>query len=133
MSQQFRCRYPDSHIANARGNSASGQADRLRLVLNYLRAHACVDCGERDPVVLDVDQRDARCKAVPLGRLVWRGTAACLATELTRRDVRCANCQHRRTAIQRNWHKLALAIIEGAGAAGLEPATSDFGDRRSTS
>ena len=49
-------------------------------LLDYLSAAPCVDCGERDPVVLDFDH---------------------VGPEIARCEVRCANCHRRRTIVQR--------------------------------
>src|SRR5262249_51126375 len=81
------------------------QAENLQLLRRYLRTHPCVDCGERDPVVLEVANH------TQLSQLVWRSTCAYLAAEIAGCDVRCANGHRRRTAIHRSWRKLALAIV----------------------
>jgi hypothetical protein len=70
-------------------------ADNLRKIHEFLSAHACVDCGESDPVVLEFDH--LRDKRTEVSRLVrgweWRTVAA----EIEKCEVVCANCHRRRT------------------------------------
>ena len=120
----------DAYIARARRNNAVYLAANARKVIEYLAAHPCVDCGERNPVVMDFDHRDPASKTVEIGNLLHRaGSWAAIEAEIAKCDVRCANCHRRRTAQQFGWRKLTLDL---AGAAGLEPATCRFGDDRST-
>jgi len=67
-------------------------------VLAYLLAHPCVDCGERDPVVLEFDHvrgptdRD-------ISRLAWLGVKPeRLFAEVAKCEVRCVNCHRVATA-----------------------------------
>jgi hypothetical protein len=60
-----------------------------------LQRSACIDCGERDPVVLDFDHRDAKRANVSL--LARRSGVARLEAEIALCDVRCANCHRIRT------------------------------------
>jgi hypothetical protein len=75
-------------------------------VFNYLTAHPCVDCGERDPIVLEFDHRDASTKRGSIARLISQVNWKALELEIARCDVRCANCHRRRTAEQFGWAKL---------------------------
>ena len=68
------------------------------LLLAYLRAHPCVDCGERDPVVLDLDhvrdQKVANVSMMVLRKRPW----SVILEEIDKCEVRCANCHRRKTA-----------------------------------
>jgi hypothetical protein len=122
----------DRYIATAKRNTALYQAEKLRQLLNYLRDHPCIDCGETDPVVLDFDHRDPSLKRMEVGNLVRYAAWATVESEISMCDVRCANCHRRRTAAQFRWRKLITSDPDRAGAAGLEPAAWRFGDARST-
>lgn len=70
-------------------------------ISSYLKAHPCVDCGERDIVVLEFDHRDPSQKKLHIGNA--RGGRVGLSTliaEIAKCDVRCCNCHRRRTAHQ---------------------------------
>jgi hypothetical protein len=79
---------------------ARRQAARRR-VLEHLLAHPCVDCGERDPVVLDFDHVKAS-KVANVSALVANGYDwKVIAAEIAKCVVRCANCHRRHEARKR--------------------------------
>lgn len=68
-------------------------------LLEHLRRTACVDCGERDPVVLEFDHIGT--KRAGVVQLADRETSiANLEREIGECEVRCANCHRRRTIAQ---------------------------------
>lgn len=73
-------------------------------IWKYLESHPCVDCGESDPVVLQFDHvRDK--KAFNIGEIANRGVGwKKIETEISKCDIRCANCHFRKTAKQQNWY-----------------------------
>ena len=81
---------------------------RLRtreLVLQYLEAHPCVDCGEDDPVVLQFHHVRGT-KRDNVGSLVcdsyeWH----VVEEEIAKCAVLCANCHSRRTAVSRGHYR----------------------------
>ena len=71
-------------------------------VRDYKVTRGCVDCGERNPLVLDLDHRDPAQKVLAVSDLVNRGVGLeTVAAELDKCDVRCANCHRIRTHTQR--------------------------------
>jgi hypothetical protein len=79
----------------------------VQRLCEYLLAHPCVDCGEADPIVLEFDHVDRATKLQTVGFLAGRGYPwTTVEVELTKCDVRCANCHRRRTAAQFDWPKL---------------------------
>jgi hypothetical protein len=81
------------------------RVENRALLLAYLIAHPCVDCGEGDPVKLDFDHRDPALKRDNIGSLVARKPWRLVLPEIEKCAVRCANCHMRRTAEQHNWRK----------------------------
>jgi|SRR5579872_7331304 len=71
-------------------------------VLNYLNTHPCVDCGEKDPVVLEFDH--IRDKLIAVSEL-FKYSLKKMESEIKKCEVRCSNCHRRKTAIQFNWYK----------------------------
>ena len=69
----------------------------------WLKEHPCVDCGERDVVVLELDHtKGEKFKSVSdmvRGGYSWDK----ILNELEKCEVRCANCHRRKTAKQFDW------------------------------
>jgi hypothetical protein len=72
--------------------------ERNRLfVLDFLISRCCVDCGEKDPIVLDFDHKSD--KENSISRLIRK--LCCLKTlqkEIDKCEIRCANCHRRKTS-----------------------------------
>jgi hypothetical protein len=83
------------------------EANRRRLLL-YLTNNPCVDCGEKDPVVLTFDHlRDKEfCIANAVKRFSWPK----IEEEIGKCVVRCANCHMRKTAKDFNWYTYRLQV-----------------------
>lgn len=75
-----------------------------RSILDYLRCHPCLDCGEPDPVVLEFDhvgQKHRDLSTMVSHGYSWRR----IRQEIARCEVRCANCHRRKTARERFWYR----------------------------
>ena len=71
----------------------------LLFLLDYLRQHPCIVCGEPDPVVLDFHHVGE--KAAGVVQLAGRECAlAVLEGEIAVCEVRCANCHRRHTIVE---------------------------------
>jgi hypothetical protein len=74
-------------------------------LLRFLSQHACVDCGEKDPVVLDFDHKNSENKFKTIGKMLsghysWRS----VEKEIGKCEIRCANCHRRKTyKEQKSW------------------------------
>jgi hypothetical protein len=64
-------------------------------IFEYLTRHSCVDCGERDPVVLEFDHVRDKYKAVSQMRVT--NSFKKIISEIAKCEVRCANCHRRKT------------------------------------
>ena len=66
-------------------------------IRDYIADHPCVDCGESDADVLDFDH--LRNKRANVSRLVHTAVSwDLIVAEISKCEVRCANCHRRRTA-----------------------------------
>jgi hypothetical protein len=104
----FKGYYEEQRDRHRRRNNALKTArvqEAQAFVLEYLRRHACVDCGQTDPVVLDFDHLNE--KRAEISTLVRRGVLrAVLEREIARCEVVCASCHRRRTARRGGWRRL---------------------------
>jgi hypothetical protein len=89
-------RYREQYIQrNARVSKERGHQWSRRL-WDFLLAHACVDCGETNPIVLEFDHLDSTTKLGHVGSLARAGYSwSTVLAELEKCEVRCANC-HRK-------------------------------------
>lgn len=72
-----------------------------RKLLDFLSTKKCVDCGEKDPIVLEFDHKKPRKKFKTVSRMLsghysWDS----VMREINKCEVRCANCHRRKTYIQ---------------------------------
>ncbi len=104
------CRVTINRLSHAgRREKAREYKKKFRLrnrlqVLEYLRRHPCVDCGERDPVVLEFDHQSE--KRHDIASMIWWQTSwNVIEEEISRCQVRCANCHRRKTAHDLGWFR----------------------------
>jgi hypothetical protein len=86
------------------------KANDLKLrafIRDYKAKNPCIDCGERDPIVLEFDHRDPSQKLFSIASLRM-GTIDRLKTEISKCDIRCANCHRRSTAKNGHYRKMAV-------------------------
>jgi hypothetical protein len=77
-----------------------------RFIREHLETHPCVDCGERDVMVLEFDHLTE--KLNELSALVASGASiAAIKREIAKCEVVCCNCHRRRTARRGNWRRAA--------------------------
>lgn len=109
--EQRKAYYKTAH--GRKRNLTSGKrlhAQNAMRLIKYLKDHPCVDCGEKDIVVLQFDHKDTAEKSFSISKAIKGGYSweKKIEPELKKCDVRCANCHTRRTAKQFNWLKLKI-------------------------
>lgn len=112
---------PD-YMARAMTEMRLKRQEDLARLLEYLRAHPCVDCGEMDIRVLEFDHVDPAVKEMSVAAMLGRRSWASIMAEIDRCVVRCANCHRRRTAKQQGWR---VRIAERSGSY-LDPLQSSL-------
>jgi len=89
---------------------AAANARNHKLVLQFLLDGQCVDCGEGDPLVLQFDHVQDK-----LDHVSWLVGSGCsparLQRELSKCEIRCANCHRRATAEVRGWFRAPAPIL----------------------
>ena len=76
-------------------------------IIAYLLKHPCVDCGEKDIIVLEFDHlRDKKKGIAHLVKDVVRWNT--IAEEIEKCEVVCANCHAKRTAKRAGYYKVAF-------------------------
>ena len=107
MSAYFKQHYAENAEAhNKRRNDAKTRyRERNRMYLvEHLRTHTCVDCGEADPIVLEFDHRAPENKEYSLAYYSGTGCSVRqLRNEMDKYVVRCVRCRRRRRARQFGW------------------------------
>jgi len=81
------------------------KTETLQFIMDYLKEHPCIDCGEKDPIVLEFDHvRDKKYKAI--SHMVNDCCSVeTINKEIEKCEVRCANCHRRKTAKDFGWYK----------------------------
>lgn len=94
----------DYYVAKAKRRGAQLRAEIQAWILDYLRCHPCIDCGVRDIRVLEFDHRNPDDKVMPVSKLATLGwSLATVQREVSKCDVRCANCHRIKTVEELAW------------------------------
>jgi hypothetical protein len=94
-----------AYVARNTAAKARLRYENTKRLNEVLQSRPCVDCGERDPIVLEFDHRGDKENDVSiLLGLSWK----LVALEIAKCDVRCANCYRRVTAKRANWTRHRL-------------------------
>jgi 5-methylcytosine-specific restriction endonuclease McrA len=112
MAEYNRAHYlanRELYIRRARRRAETVRRERMAYLVQYFRAHPCVDCGEPDPLVLEFDHLGDKLFSIAEG-LRDRAWQAIL-DEIAKCEVVCANCHRRRTAHRAGYARaVALAM-----------------------
>jgi len=104
-NERHRVRYhanPELKDIKAKSNRERSERNR-EYVHEYLRTHPCIDCGEKDIVVLEFDHKGDKISAV--SNMLSRHSLEKIKQEIDKCEVRCANCHRRKTAKDLGWYK----------------------------
>ncbi len=92
-----------AHTRNARVN-----AENRQRLYAYLSEHPCVDCGETDVRVLEFDHVRGN-KSADIARLLNNAVSwPTIEAEITKCEVRCANCHRLKTLERGKWWRFGL-------------------------
>lgn len=100
-------KYHDAYLARAKNYRTKIKTEYREKMLEYLSSKSCVDCGEADIVVLELDHIDPTTKSFSISQAVRLGRRWDeVLEEIKKCQVLCSNCHKRRTAQQYGWYKL---------------------------
>jgi hypothetical protein len=103
-NKAYHYKHWDRHMAQIRERSERVLAENKRRIIDYLRTHPCVDCGEPDIIVLEFDH--LRDKTAPvIAMLLQKHVWSRVVEEIAKCEVVCANCHRRRTARRANTYR----------------------------
>src|SRR2546425_3751307 len=89
---------------------AERRAEARERIIEYLRDHPCVDCGQTDIVVLEFDHVAG--KLCDISSYVGRGRSwARVKAEIVKCEVRCANCHRRKTLERSGSHRTQISEV----------------------
>lgn len=75
-------------------------------LFEYYSNNSCVDCGNDNPIVLELYHRDDVIKINEISNMVHSGYSwEIIEKEINKCDVRCSNCHKIRTSKTQGWYK----------------------------
>ena len=88
---------------NIKYRKKQAQENRI-IIIEHYKKNPCVDCGEKDILVLELDHLRNKDRNVSEGAHIgWSKKR--LLDEIAKCEVRCANCHRRKTAKEQRWFK----------------------------
>jgi hypothetical protein len=110
-SREWYVRNKAEHIRRMAVRNKRVRGEHQERMAAYLIAHPCVDCGETDLRVLELDHEDPAQKTANVGRLLASGLPwSRVLAEMSKCSVRCANCHRRRTAESYSWWRSGAEV-----------------------
>lgn len=97
------------HKQNALKNKQRYSLENLEYILSFLKEHPCVDCGEKDPIVLDFDHLCD--KKYNISEMIHSHPPSSLLKEIAKCEIRCSNCHRKKTAKDQSWFKFNNAPV----------------------
>lgn len=84
-------------------NKREQRRKAAQFVWDFLLEHPCIDCGEKDPIVLEFDHIGDKYKTI--SKMISNSSSLnSIKKEMEKCEVRCANCHRRKTATQLGWY-----------------------------
>ncbi len=105
--QEVRSHYVNNkeyYLLKARKRNKHNRESIKKYLWEYLEDHPCVDCGEKDPIVMDFDHKRDKIAAIS-SFIKGNYSLEKVKIEIQKCEVRCANCHRRKTARDFKWYK----------------------------
>lgn len=109
-TKKYRKLYYDDNRESAIAYSLESNKERMvrnqQFVWDYLKEKHCVNCGEKDPIVLQFDHINEKDKFKEISTLISEKYGIeTIKTEIEKCQILCANCHLKKTAEQFEWYK----------------------------
>jgi len=108
LSRNYYAKHREKHkkITTKRKNIVIKK--NLKIIVDYLKNHPCVDCGNDNIIVLDFDHVRGK-KINSVITMIYRGFCSRkIIIEIEKCDIRCANCHRIKTAKQFSYYRNLL-------------------------
>jgi hypothetical protein len=94
-----------AHLLRAKIRNKKIYTENRIKVWEFLKNNPCIDCGINNPIVLEFDHRDKDDKLMEVCKMTrqsysWKK----ISDEISKCDVRCANCHRIKTSAQFGYH-----------------------------
>lgn len=96
------------YLDKAKRNNPKYRSRNVDFVIDYLKNHPCVDCGESDIEVLEFDHIEMIGTSGNRIGVYMSGSIEALEREIAKCQVRCGNCHIRRTRQQMGWSRMGV-------------------------
>jgi hypothetical protein len=104
-------RHRVAYVKRNRARQTGLRLDNTRRILEYLKSHPCVDCGEGRPLRLSFDHVRGKKEFTIANHYLLAVTWDRLLAEIQKCDVRCMNCHTEKTAKEQG--RLMWKILNG--------------------
>ena len=94
-------KHKDEYIRRSADRFRVIRQDLVRKILDYLRCHPCVDCGENRPIRLEFDHVRGKKLFNIADALRRKSSWESILKEIEKCDIRCSNCHAEKTAMER--------------------------------
>lgn len=110
VSKRNYRKYRDKYIALTAKRNAGYKMLSQEFIYQYLKSHPCIDCGESHPVKLQFDHVRGKKEGTicSMVNVASTKTLERIKKEISKCEVRCANCHAMKTSIEFNWQILQL-------------------------
>ena len=75
---------------------------------NHLRDHCCIECGEKNVILLEFAHKDRQNKLDNVSTLRAKGKFEEMVAEMQKCDVLCVSCHKQHTAKESKWYRLQM-------------------------
>lgn len=114
-SKKYYYKNPIKHKEETKKWKKEKDLEIRTFIIDFLIKNPCIDCGEKNIIVLDFDHKDGVEKVFEISEMVSkRKSIKLIKKEIEKCDVKCANCHRIRTAKQLNTYKYVFMQLKNS-------------------